>query len=195
VTSRTGWRAWSLAAAAAAGMGAVLAALSLAVVGGRGTAAGWAAVPTRFFAQATADVAPETVRAQLQSRDNSCGLAALAYLMSYLGMPTREGELLPVARLGVDGISMADLAVVARQRGLLAWGELQNFDALRETPKPVIAHIRDDHYVVVLSVGRLGVDCFDPSQGYVRIPEVDFRKVWRGYALVVRFPHLQDFSP
>ena len=76
-------------------------------------------------------------------------------------------------------------------RGLAAWGEWQNFDALRAAPKPFIAHIRDDHYVVVLTVSADGtVEAFDPAAGYVRIPEADFRRLWRGNVLVVRFAGL-----
>lgn len=180
---------WIGGALAAIGCGIVLAAVSglLATATSSMRQTSWTDRLGSMVSQPSAEVPLTAAHAFLQSRPNTCGIAALAYLLAYLGHETREGDLLPRAEVGPDGVSMASLAALARSAGLDAWGEWQNFDALRQIPKPVIAHVRDDHYVVVLTVRDGAVDLFDPSRGYLRMPESDFARLWRGYVLVVRF--------
>jgi ATP-binding cassette subfamily B protein RaxB len=129
-------------------------------------------------------------RSFLQTQPNSCGPAALAYLLSYLGLDARESDFLQAATLGPAGASMADLAGLARRLGLQAWGERQNYAALHETTKPAIAHVGGDHFVVVLASDAASVDLFDPRRGYVRLARAAFERVWGGNVLVVRFPPL-----
>jgi apolipoprotein N-acyltransferase len=181
------------AAITAAGSAAVLLAFASLICSNQSSAglwSWWAAVQT-FAAPPPVEMPADGAREFRQRHANTCGVAALAYLLSYLGFDLHESDLLPEVTVGPDGTSMAELARAARSRGSSAWGEWQTFETLQRQPKPVIAHIRDDHYVVVLAFAPDGsVDVFDPAIGYQRIGADDFRRVWRGYVLIVRLPEL-----
>jgi len=141
-----------------------------------------------FLHPPQADIRPDTADEYRQTSPLSCGPAALAYLLSYLGSETREADLLPLVRTTARGTSLADLAEAARRRGFVAWGERQNWAALVEAPKPLLAHLGGNHYVVVLSTGASDrVDLFDPARGYLRLAREAFLRAWRGDVLVVRF--------
>jgi len=130
----------------------------------------------------------------LQSRSNTCGAAALAYALTLFGSDTREADVLPKLRVGPQGATMADLAQAAREEGFLAWADRLNLAALRETPKPVLAHLRDDRYVVVLAFEGDRVDLFDPATGYLQVLEGNFDRQWRGDVLVIRVPPLDGIG-
>lgn len=141
-----------------------------------------------FLRPPAASIRADTAREFLQTSPTSCGPAALAYLLSYLGVETRESDLAPLVHIAAGGASLADLAAAAEARGLDAWGEKQNWAALVETPKPVLAHVRGDHYVVVLALADDdSVDVFDPAAGYRRVSKQAFLEAWQGHVLLVRF--------
>jgi hypothetical protein len=129
----------------------------------------------------------------LQTTDDMCGPAALAYVLNTLGFDVHQRDVLPYVDVRPGGVSMAALAQAARRIGLLAWGEQQDFEALVHTRKPVIAHVGGDHYVVVLSTNADGtIDLFDPAVGYRRLAAPVFRTDWGGFTLITRFPAIGE---
>jgi apolipoprotein N-acyltransferase len=180
------------------GVGAVVGWLGVAVAAGlllavasllrTSAAAGSASDPlTAFLRPAAINWSPDAAQEFRQSAENTCGPAALAMLASYLGMNVHEREVVPLVALTPSGTSMAELAAAARRLGFGAWGERQDLAGLRTTPKPVIAHVAGNHYVVVLALSDAGVDLFDPAVGYRRLSTAEFTRVWQGHVLVVRF--------
>ena len=81
---------------------------------------------------------------------------------------------------------MHELAQAAKKLGLNAWGEKQNFAALKKTTLPVIAFIANDHWVVVLEIKGRFVTLFDPAIGHVRVRDDLFSMAWNGYLMLVR---------
>lgn len=117
----------------------------------------------------------------------TCGSAALAYLLSAMGYQATEHTINPLVGVTQQGTTLYDLKRAAERMGFDAWGERQNYAALRELAKPVIAHVRDDHYVVVTRADADTVDCFDPAFGrHVRLARPVFESAWRGVVLLVR---------
>jgi apolipoprotein N-acyltransferase len=176
--------------AAALGLGAALALASLVrtdaasgAVDGGGT---WPALG-RFLAPAAVPWSDDAARAFRQSAENTCGPAALAMLAHYLGSEVSERDVVALVALQPGGTSMAELASAAHRLGFAAWGEQQNLSALDVTPKPLIAHVRDNHYVVVLATSAAGIDLFDPASGYRRVQRDEFARQWQGRVLIVRF--------
>jgi len=178
--------------------GGVLAGLCLATVsigmlgaGQQGWAA-WAESLRTFLRPPVIAIPPAADAEYLQTRSNTCGAAALAYALRLFGADVREGDVLRQVDLHPEGTSMTDLISAARSEGFVAWGEHQNLAALRAVPKPVIAHIRDDHYVVVLSVDGNRVDLFDPAAGYTEMAAEAFSRFWQGNVLMLRVAPLYD---
>jgi apolipoprotein N-acyltransferase len=148
----------------------------------------WRAALTNFLRPPVVPLDAGTASSYRQRQPNTCGPAALAFLANYLGVDADEAAVLRHLTLTPQGTSLASLADAARALGFDAWGERQNLAALREVTKPVIAHIRDDHYVVVLAVTDDDhLDVFDPSAGYLRISTAQFEQIWKGNILLIRF--------
>ncbi len=121
-----------------------------------------------------------------QRKSHTCGLESLAYVMSYLGEEVSSAALEKKVSLTPQGLPMSELARLARETGFTAVGEKRNYRALIDAPKPLIAHIRDDHYVVIVESDRRSVTLFDPArsrEGFLRVPAAGFQKFWRGNLL------------
>jgi len=126
----------------------------------------------------------------LQAGNNTCGAAALAYVLSFLGRETKEHEIVKMVKLNERGTSMLELKKAAMQLQFSAVGVNANYAALSEEPLPVIAYINNDHYVVVIAVNSHYIDAFDPALGYIRLEKKLFEQSWNGYLLLVHPEHI-----
>lgn len=134
-----------------------------------------------------AELHPDTATDRyLQKRLNTCGPAALAYLLNYYGLHLTEDEITERIRVTVSGTSMRELKVAAEMFGFSAKGYSGNIEWLKKEAKPLIAHIDDRHYVVVNDITDGTVYLFDPGQGHVIYPLENFEEMWDGNALIVR---------
>ena len=127
---------------------------------------------------------------ELQAHQYSCGAASLATLMTGLGRPTVEKELLDEIlpqkgqklvdnkNIEIEPLSIKDLEDLAKNRGfkvvsLQAPDEKSSLQALSEL-SPVITRMKvyDEilHFVVVRSVNNGWVYIGDPGYGNVHIP-------------------------
>jgi apolipoprotein N-acyltransferase len=121
----------------------------------------------------------------LQQTPNTCGPAVLAYLLSYLGDPVNEDEILRHVTVHPRGTTLRDLRDAAVQLGYRARGEHVDYAELVAAPLPRLAHFDDAHYVAVLRADADGVDLFDPLIGVVRLARTDFVRRWTGNILAV----------
>lgn len=180
---------WSTAGAAAAILATttVLAAASVHLAT-RGTPQDHGAIEnlaTFVATPAPVDV-PAATHDRLQQQVNTCGPAALAFVLRAFGMDTREQDVGRLVRLERRGTSMLDLVHAAEALGLHAWGERLNLAALEHQRTPVIAYL-PQHFVVVLRVSNGWVYLFDPATGPVKAPVGQFARLWTGYTLQIRF--------
>ena len=124
-----------------------------------------------------------------QSLDYSCGLAALATVLSEFGPAVSEASLLD--DLGVPspgarpGISFADLSMLARKRGFRARGVAVRSSLLpRLQGQPVIVAMMIDgraHFSVLRQASEDGaVWLADPSWGNRRLAAWEFRRYFVG---------------
>lgn len=138
-----------------------------------------------------------------QSRDASCGAAALATLLGgWLGDPVGEGELLDALAAALpqeewelaqhDGLSLADLLAAVRLRGHRAeWRRLAP-DQLDRLPAPMVVRLllqEGPHFAVLKGVYGGEAYLADPADGNLRLPLADFIPLWApggsGLALAV----------
>ena len=121
----------------------------------------------------------------LQQKNNTCGPAALSYLFSLYGLFVDETTLAKEAKTAGEGTSIKELVDCAKKHGFKAWGEQQDLQGLLESPKPLIAHINNVHFVTVEKISGDKIILFDPSMGRVRMDLQMFVSMWTGYVVIV----------
>lgn len=137
---------------------------------------------------------------QIQSHEYTCGAAALATVLTSLGKPMTEKEVLdsifsdtiPV-RMNEQGeaeippLTAADLQKGARKAGfkVVSLQAADGREALEVLAKlrPIICRIylyeEFLHFVVVRGIDNGWVSLSDPAYGNVRVPVSQFDKVWK----------------
>jgi tetratricopeptide (TPR) repeat protein len=118
-------------------------------------------------------------------RVGMCGPDALALLCNRLGEATTPEELARLASTDRTGTSLAGLAKAAKAKGLAAEGLQVNYEYLRKMPKPVLAWVGGNHYVVVTAASRDAVELNDPAKGRFALAVGPFERIWDGYVLAV----------
>ena len=128
-----------------------------------------------------------------QERDFSCGLASLATLFTfYFGDVVGEESLLAQlfalddgdteAHHRQHGVTLADLARLARQRGYRAAGLAVPIDALRGLRRPVLLSLNYrglSHFSVLRGIDARGhVWLADPSWGNRQLSRAEFRSLF-----------------
>lgn len=117
--------------------------------------------------------------------DYTCGIASLFLLCERLGVEIDEKKIRHLLPSKEEKMSMLELARIANVMGLKAQGLFLTLPELREIEKPVIAFIKDNHFVLVDNVWRKQVLVIDPACGKVLLKENKFMKIWNGYVLSV----------
>ena len=90
---------------------------------------------------------------------------------------------------GADGkgwTSMYGLAQAAKAYGLEAVGYRLSLEELKDIHLPAIAHVKGDHFVVLLSCGSSYVRIIDNDR-QLDMSISDFARMWDGTVLVVRY--------
>lgn len=106
-----------------------------------------------------------------QSQPASCGPAALATLLGWLGRPHSEAYLLRLTELGAEGISLAEFSRLAHAMDVPGVWYHSPPSQLGQLPTPFVAHLElpgaapAGHLVVVNSVTHGYVILADPAQG------------------------------
>lgn len=122
---------------------------------------------------------PRLVR---QTTPRSCGPAALATLLSWRGRPLSETDVMRVARLRPDGVTLGEFARLAGTFGLPGtWFDVPPAALARLRP-PFVAHLARDggHFVVVRGIAVGYVLLADPARGWRLEPLASFRRTFRG---------------
>ena len=128
----------------------------------------------------------------LQTKENTCGPAALAYLLNYYGLDINEIDIAEQIKLSRYGANMLELKKAASVFNFNAKGYKGNYEWLEQQALPLIAHINDKHYVVINKIVNENVYMFDPLEGHVILKRSDFERIWSGYVLTVRTVPIQS---
>jgi len=125
----------------------------------------------------------------LQTRNYTCGPAALATVLQRLGVNTTEDELAELAGTTEDGTTMQGLLEASRAKGVNATGMKLNISELREN---MIAYTINDgtgHYTVINGITNDTVKLADPGLGNIEMNIEEFAEIYSGYALVINDPN------
>ena len=109
-----------------------------------------------------------------------CGVAALAMVCRYHGLPCTVQELEGICRPTREGVSLKGIADSARELGLETRAGKLTAEALEQMPLPCILHWNQNHFVVLYRIDtRRGLYYVcDPAKGRVRYTAADFADLW-----------------
>lgn len=115
-----------------------------------------------------------------------CGPKALCIALDQLGLSSDVTALSKLAGTDRTGTTMDGLKRAAEMSGLRARGLRVDLAYLERMPKPSIAWIGRDHYVVITDAQLGNVEFIDPNRGRVEANEAEFGAIWSGYVLELR---------
>lgn len=127
----------------------------------------------------------KNVIAILGEADPKCGPMVLNYICMIYGINSTIEELARLAATDETGTSMHGLAQAAEDKGLKTLALTLNFKRLKGMPKPVIAFIGKNHYVVVKSVSETVITVIS-NQREIMINKRDFLNIWKGEVIEIR---------
>ncbi len=136
---------------------------------------------------------------KVKQRDiTDCGAACLASIAAYHGLEIPISKIRQMASTDQKGTNILGLIEAADKMGFSAKGVRGEFDALKELPMPVIAHVVVrkvlHHFVVVFKINEKNVQLMDPADGIIhKVSHKDFMDSWTG-VLVLLMPN-DGFRP
>ena len=111
-----------------------------------------------------------------------CGVAALAMVCRYHGLPCTVQELEGICRPTREGVSLKGIADAARELGLETRAGKLTAEALEQMPLPCILHWNQNHFVVLYGISRKGkrFRVADPAKGKTVYNRGEFCRGWLG---------------
>ncbi len=114
---------------------------------------------------------------QLDAMD--CGPTCLRMIAKYYGRHYTLQTLRERSYLARDGVSMLGIADAAESIGFKSLGASLTWEKLKaEAPLPLIAHWKQNHFVVVYKIRKDKVYVADPQIGHVTYTREEFLKGW-----------------
>ncbi|WP_129408366.1 cysteine peptidase family C39 domain-containing protein [Marinitoga lauensis] len=127
----------------------------------------------------------------LQSKEYTCGPAALRYLLFLYGYDISESTISLIAGTEQKGTTLSGLKKAVEMIGFEGIGLKGDFESLKSIRKPVIAYINNNHYIVIENIKSNNIYAFDPQIGYIKVHYSDFLKVWKGIYFKIKTMKLE----
>ncbi|WP_439489199.1 peptidase domain-containing ABC transporter [Algoriphagus sp.] len=131
---------------------------------------------------------------KVKQRDiTDCGAACLASVASHYKLEIPVAKIRQMASTDKKGTNILGLIEAATKMGFSAKGVRGEFEALKDVPMPVIAHVLVKkvlhHFVVIYKVGERTVEYMDPGYGQLhKVSHEAFKEMWTG-VLVLLMPN------
>jgi ATP-binding cassette subfamily B protein len=108
-----------------------------------------------------------------------CGPTCLKMIAHHYGKTIRLETLRAKTKKSRQGVSLNSISAAAEEIGFISTGAIVSFEQLLdEVMVPVIAHWRQNHFVVVYKVTKKNVYVSDPAQGNKVYSKNEFVKFW-----------------
>ena len=121
----------------------------------------------------------------MQPDQMACGTTCIMMIARYYGKSFSSSRLRELAHVDRSGASLADLADAAEQVGFSTRAARLDYDALRSSRLPCIAHWQGYHFVVVNKVSAKHVWVADPARGVRKYTRKHFCENWNGITLLM----------
>lgn len=113
-----------------------------------------------------------------------CGPKAFADLCRLRGVEISDKEVSKLLPVGKQGVSLEAMRGAASSKGIKLVGARLNMGQLQPATKPFIAHLRNNHYLVIKKVEGNRVDYIDPHGRETYTTTNRFYVLWDGASLV-----------
>ena len=114
-----------------------------------------------------------------------CGPRSLLTICNFLGVDASFEELAELSAFSPEtGTTMAGLYTAAQSKNLNPVGVKTSITDLQRLEMPVIAHVNQDHFLVVTRIEENNVYCQDPVGLHGTLSLDEFEKIWGGYLLL-----------
>lgn len=114
---------------------------------------------------------------QLDAKD--CGPACLRMVAKYYGKNYNLQTLREKSYITREGVSLLGISDGAEAIGFRTMGVSLSFDQLlKEAPLPLIAHWKQNHFIIVYKIRKNTVYVADPAYGLVKYSRDEFKKGW-----------------
>lgn len=131
---------------------------------------------------------------RIKQRDiTDCGAACLASVAAHYKLEMPVAKIRQMASTDQKGTNILGLIEAATKMGFSAKGVRGDFEALKDVPMPVIAHVIVKkvlhHFVVLYKVTDKTVEYMDPGDGQIhKVNPDEFKEMWTG-VLVLLMPN------
>lgn len=119
-----------------------------------------------------------------ERRAKDCGPKAFEDFCKLKGIELSPRELARLLPMNEKGVNMESLRRAGRAKGVRLVGAKLTPDQLDRAAKPFIAHLRNQHYCVVLAASGGRIDFIDPHGRRTYTTTNRFHVLWDGKALV-----------
>ncbi|WP_126248397.1 peptidase domain-containing ABC transporter [Chitinophaga rhizosphaerae] len=113
---------------------------------------------------------------QLNTMD--CGPTCLRMIAKYYGRHYNTDTLRKIAGFNREGVSLLAISEAAEKLGFRTRGVQVNLNKLRLVPQPSVLHWNQNHFVVLLHIGKKHVKIADPRVGIIKLSIPEFLKNW-----------------
>lgn len=108
-----------------------------------------------------------------------CGPTCLRMVANHYGKNYNLQSLREKSSISREGVSLLGISDAAESIGMRTMGVSINFEQLKkEAPLPIIAHWKQDHFVVVYKIKKNKVYVADPAYGLIKYSIKDFNAGW-----------------
>ncbi|MFB3895338.1 MAG: cysteine peptidase family C39 domain-containing protein [bacterium] len=114
-----------------------------------------------------------------------CGPNALKSICDYYNIPAEVNELAKYAGTSDQGTDLWGLYSAATIKGFTVKAIRITANQLQQIPFPAIAHIYNNHYIVLREVNHKYIVYSDSQIGFQQMPINEFNHVWNGVLLVL----------
>lgn len=118
-----------------------------------------------------------------QATATECGLACVAMLAGFHGIPTDLDALRRRFGVSLKGASLISIDRVCAELGMTTRSVQCSVDELAQLDTPCVLHWRFNHFVVLESVRKQGIVIFDPARGIVCEGQASVGDAFTGIAL------------
>ena len=119
----------------------------------------------------------------VQSEAAECGLACLAMIANYYGYRVDLRTLRKRFPITLKGATLSQIIQIAHQLNMSGRPLSLDLEHMRELRLPCILHWRFNHFVVLKSVRKKGIEIHDPAYGARRVSWSEANKSFTGVAL------------
>lgn len=120
-----------------------------------------------------------------QVNQKLCGPYSLFIVCKMFGVKADIDGISRLAKATEEGTSMKGLADAAYQLGLKARGMKISLKQLLKLKMPVIAFVKDNHFLVIEKVINQQLRVIEYNREPYLIPVPEFSKIWKGHVLIV----------